>query len=154
MFIIKKVRRVFSLLMICLMWLLLFISFVACSDASTEDANKADWEERLVEWDVCDYFWENMGSSIDPQLIHMGTNPEPITSSNQAFELADYISENIAPFRQKLAGILHYTDVNIWVFEFSLNLPETPIEELVEGGCTVYVIDGNTGFLIGGWAGE
>ena len=154
-------KYAFSLLLVAS----LVFSCVACSSSSTQpnddptpsqtQTTKKAVEEGLEitfeEFSSSLYEWDESDITMDAGDIEKLYEAKPITSKADAVEVGKLIGSD--PTYQSM-HIIHYTGSNVWLFQYSPNRSNTPVDELADGGCLDVVIDGNTGKVILAWAGE
>ena len=111
----------------------------------------------IVEIDRCSTEWDqiqfpvNLNEDVLEEIKPIETNKAAITVGTKIIEklhkkakYAEYV----------LIGIVHFTENNIWQFEYSLDQRNVGVEDLIDCGGLYVVIDGNEGTLIKSWVTE
>ena len=150
-------KYAFSLLLVAS----LVFSCVACSTSpaqpndptpsqtqTTKKAVEEGLEITFEEFSSSLFEWDESDITVDAGDIEKLYEAKPITSKADAIEVGKLIGSD--PFFQSL-HIIHYTGSHVWLFQYSPNRSDTPVDEMAEGGGMDLAIDGATGKIIRVW---
>lgn len=116
-----------------------------------KDIYITETERCYVEWDKIQY-----PVNLDTKVIQ--EELKPVENDKIAIEIATTIIDTLhekGKFREyTLISIIHSTEDDVWLFEYSINQKNTSVDDLVDCGCLYVAINGNDGELIKSWVEE
>lgn len=83
-----------------------------------------------------------------------GDIPNAINRGLNSYVIGPNLNLQKYSIASNAVSIVHSTEDNVWLFEYSIDQRNKNVENLIDCGCLYIAIDGNKGTLIKAWVEE